>query len=58
MGGETWADSRNPKARIMSATVVPKKKRKEKKKFYIREELTTFFQSGLGLARYISKKIP
>lgn len=27
MGGETWADSRNPKARIMRATVVPKKKK-------------------------------
>lgn len=29
MGGETWADSRNPKARIMRATVVPKKKKKK-----------------------------
>lgn len=28
MGGETWADSRNPKARIISATVEPKKKKK------------------------------
>lgn len=54
MGGETWADSRNPKARIMRATVVPKNKKKNM--FYIREELTTFFQSRLGLARHLSEK--